>query len=884
MKKTLILLVVGLMFSISGFSQIGSSCSNPDSINALPFVKTGLNTGDAANNYTGSNFGAGNMSGFDYVFRYKPTTDISIHIKVTNIDYAPGVYVTKGCPDSPNVICLARDSSTNTDLEIFSVPLQADSTYYIVVSTHDYGGLTQTTNFNIEVSESQQYDLATYTYWVPRSSCSLNNDQQVHLEVINEGYDTIHNFYLNYSVNGGPVYTDYVDSMILPGARYYHFFTQHQDMSAIGEYKFKLYSELAGDGNLNNDTFKINIYHTDFVNTYPYYQDFETSNDWRSERVFGPGHLYNYSTWELGTPNAPIINSAASGTKAWVTSLDSLTNPFETSYIISPGFDFSGMINPVFECDIWYETANYDYAILEYSVDSGIHFTTIGTINDGENWYNTPASSSFQGWTGSSGGWIHAKHEMPSLAGLSKVIFRICFNGNITPSEGMAIDNVYIHESPLHDLGVINILNPKTGCGLQSDENLTVQIYNYGLDTIFSFPISYSLDGGAWVTDTVHQAIAFNDTLIYTFQNTIDLSATGNHTLIVKTNLSNDDYVPNDSITVQILNYQIITTYPYVQDFEANNGDFTTDGLNSTWEWGTPNDSIITNASSGNKCWVTNISGYANNPEQSQLYANCFDFTNMRNPKVKIDVWYETISPSGGQLESTIDTGNSWQVMGVSATIDTNWYSSGYMWIGSAGNWKTVYQELPSLIGKQNVQFRIKFIGATDGSGLGIDNFIICDNPLAGASYSYNGNQITFTDTSYNADSVKYIFSDGTTYTNQNPVYTINQDSVILTMVAYNFCGTDTTQLTIYKVGINANTLNNKIKIYPNPTHNFVLIESRELKIESVKIVDITGKTKIEYKNAKTDKKINLKALQKGIYFIKIRTDKGIVIKKIVKQ
>ncbi len=885
MIKYLIFLVITLIASTLSFAQTGSTCANPDSINSLPFVKTGLNTGDAGNNYTGTNINTTYMSGDDYVFRYKPASNINIHIKITNVDYAPGIFVIKGCPDSPSAICIARDSSDNSDLEIFSVPLQADSTYYIVVSTHDFAGLTMTTNFNIEVSESHQYDLAIYTFWVPRSSCSLNNDQQVHLEVFNEGYDTIHNFYLNYSVNGGSLYTDYVDTTLAPGDRYYHFFNQHQDMSSVGEYDFTLYSELAGDGNLNNDTLNVKIYHTSMVNTFPYYQDFETSNDWWSERVFYPGHLRNYSTWELGTPNAPIINSAASGTKAWVTSLDSLTNKFEESYLVGPGFDFSNLAQPVFESDIWYETANYDYAILEYSVDSGIHFTTIGTINDGENWYNTPSSSPYQGWTGSSGGWIHVKHEMPNLAGLSKVLFRIRFVGNSTQSEGFAVDNIYIHESPLHDLGVIQILNPVTGCSLSSNENITVKVYNYGLDTIHSFPISYSLDGGTWVTDTIHQAIAFDDTLTYTFQSNIDLSATGTHNIIVKTNLINDDYTTNDSIAEEIINYQKITSYPYIQDFDTDNGNFTTSGLNSSWEWGTPSDSIITNASSGTKCWVTNLSGYSNNPEQSYLYANCFDFSNLKNPKIKLDIWSETLSPSGGQLESTIDTGNSWQVMGVSATIDTNWYSSGYMWIGSSGNWKTVYQKLPTLIGKSDIQFRIKYISGTNNSGLALDNFIICDNPLAGADYTYNGNQISFTDTSYNADSVKYIFSDGTTYTIPNPVYTISADSVKLTLIAYNFCGSDTTTQTIYKTGIkNYNTY--KIKIYPNPAKNYLQIKSSKLKIYNCSIFNIYGQMMdIPIKKDKNNLLIyNTTNLQKGIYFIKLRTDKGTIIKKIIKQ
>lgn len=885
MLKFVVLLII-VFFSTFSFSQTGSSCSAPDSINSLPFIKTGLNTGDAANNYTGAIYNTLYMSGYDYVFRYKPVTDINIHVTVTNVNYAPSVFVVKNCPDSQNSVCLGRDTSDNTDLEILTVHLQADSTYYIIVSTRDFGGLTATTDFDIKVTESFQYDLAMYTYWVPQSSSLLNNDQQVHVEVINTGYDTIHNFFLNYSVNGGTVYTDYVDSTLIPGDRYYHYFTQHQDLSAIGEYKFKAYTQLTGDGDLGNDTVKYNVYHLDTIKTFPYYQDFETTNDWTTERTLIYEYMNVYSSWQLGTPNAQIINSAASGTKAWKTSLDSVYNQYETSFLLAPCFDFSNMTLPVFEADIWYDTFDYDYATFEYAIDSSaiVHFTAIGTINDGQNWYNTPSSSPFEGWNGHSGGWVHVKHEMPNLAGESKVLFRFKYYGGSTPTEGLAVDNISIHESPLKDLGVIKLVSPKTTCELGANESLKIQIYNYGFDTIYSFPVSYSINGGSFVTETVNQPIAFGDTLEYTFLNTVDLSSYGVYNIIIKTNLSGDQATSNDSILVKLINYQKISSFPYIQDFESSDGGFYADGINPSWEWGTPTDSVITNASSGTKCWVTNLSGYNNSPEESYLNTNCFDFTNLKNPKIKLDVWSETVSPSGGQIEVSEDSSISWQVVGQSATIDTNWYNQGYMWLGSTENWKTVYEKIPTYIGNPNLQFRIKFVGATQKSGLAIDNFIICDNPIAGFDYSYNSGLISFTDTSYNADSVKYIISDGTVFTSQNPIYNLTLDSVTINLIAYNFCGSDTTSLKIFKTNINQNNVD-EVSIYPNPVNDFINIKTKKLNIDNYEIIDVYGCKVRDLKILNNNIiNINTKYLMQGVYFIKLYTKKGIIVKKFVKN
>jgi uncharacterized repeat protein (TIGR02543 family) len=72
------------------------------------------------------------------------------------------------------------------------------------------------------------------------------------------------------------------------------------------------------------------------------------------------------------------------------------------------------------------------------------------------------------------------------------------------------------------------------------------------------------------------------------------------------------------------------------------------------------------------------------------------------------------------------------------------------------------------------------------------------------------------------------------------------------------------------------------IKIYPNPVKDELLIESADLTITKVEILDLSGKTVYRFNNVKN--KINVSLLPKGVYFVKLETGKGIVTKKIIKK
>jgi uncharacterized repeat protein (TIGR02543 family) len=73
------------------------------------------------------------------------------------------------------------------------------------------------------------------------------------------------------------------------------------------------------------------------------------------------------------------------------------------------------------------------------------------------------------------------------------------------------------------------------------------------------------------------------------------------------------------------------------------------------------------------------------------------------------------------------------------------------------------------------------------------------------------------------------------------------------------------------------------VKIYPNPAKDELRIETGELLIKRVEIVDITGKIIINCQLPVINS-INVSALSQGVYFIRVETDKEIVTEKFVKE
>jgi len=91
-------------------------------------------------------------------------------------------------------------------------------------------------------------------------------------------------------------------------------------------------------------------------------------------------------------------------------------------------------------------------------------------------------------------------------------------------------------------------------------------------------------------------------------------------------------------------------------------------------------------------------------------------------------------------------------------------------------------------------------------------------------------------------------------------------------------------------VGIEGISINDNLKIYPNPTNgNFTLdIESLKSETIEINILNMAGelvfKDKVQISEGKNQKNIDSKYFSKGVYLVKIKTSKGVINKKLIIQ
>src|SRR5262249_28230336 len=154
---------------------------------------------------------------------------------------------------------------------------------------------------------------------------------------------------------------------------------------------------------------------------FPYLQNFESG----TEGWYTNGEN---SSWAYGTPTSPKIKGAASGARAWKTSLTGNHNDNEVSYLYTPCFDYSRMARPTVSFSMAIDIAACitdpcDGFWLESSTN-GINWTKFGSYGLGTNWYNNPTDNL---WNTIDYSRWHVVSNIPSGPGAGIVRFRFVF-------------------------------------------------------------------------------------------------------------------------------------------------------------------------------------------------------------------------------------------------------------------------------------------------------------------------------------------------------------------------------------------------------------------------------------------------------------------------
>ncbi|MDD2192000.1 MAG: T9SS type A sorting domain-containing protein, partial [Bacteroidales bacterium] len=77
----------------------------------------------------------------------------------------------------------------------------------------------------------------------------------------------------------------------------------------------------------------------------------------------------------------------------------------------------------------------------------------------------------------------------------------------------------------------------------------------------------------------------------------------------------------------------------------------------------------------------------------------------------------------------------------------------------------------------------------------------------------------------------------------------------------------------------------NEILVYPNPTKDEVYIRAKGEQINSYSLCNISGQLLLKSEKIKTkSEKLNLSAFTKGVYILKVVTDKNVYSRKVIKR
>lgn len=297
---------------------------------------------------------------------------------------------------------------------------------------------------DIRLAEWPQADVRVSGLEINAPSCDSSATLPVVIRVQNQGLTSITNLSVGVRVGSGTVNNVQLLRTLAAGATD----TLQTALPLVfGNNAITAFTSLANDTDTRLDTLVSNRFLTGSIRQFPYLEQFDTPGNWHAGGI--------NSSWQRASPAATVINQALSGNASWVTNATGLVNAEERSWLESPCFDFSQLVQPSLSFGLWYNTPATAGANLQYSTDNGQTWQLLGSPTSGPNWYTAnsiPISNGQAVWTGvlNPTGWRVASLPLTFLAGQPSVKFRFqMFSpANAILGEGLAIDSFRIADPP----------------------------------------------------------------------------------------------------------------------------------------------------------------------------------------------------------------------------------------------------------------------------------------------------------------------------------------------------------------------------------------------------------------------------------------------------
>lgn len=590
------------------------------------------------------------------------------------------------------------------------------------------------------------------------TSSELSNSTPVTVELKNLGtIPPAGPFNISYRINGGTAITESVSSVVSPnGGTANYTFTQHADLSAAGSYLLEVWTDYPGDPHQENDTLttvirQLNNDPITLASTFTEGLESAAAATYLAPTLgFSGLDRCDFFASNGGGRVRTFVNTGFARTGANCATLDriaadpagtadSLIMTFNLSnysasdqiwldfYYKNHGIDFGRPGN-----EVWIRGDDQSAWIPVYALDTS--FANIGVYQPSAHINVTSilknavpvqtVSSSFQ-----------VKFGEEGFTSANSVV------ADANVDDGYSFDDITLSRST-NDISVDSLAAPSVSgiCALSNAETISIKVKNNSSITATNIPVTYSING-VTVTETIPSINPF-DSVIYSFTQTADLSAFQPYTIIAWSHYAGDNYSANDSLTpVNFRTSPVISSFPYLEGFEADSGYWYTGGINSSWALGTPAKTIIDKAANGTRCWVTSLAGHYNDGELSYLYSPCFNVSGLTQPVLSFSHIFQTEDNCDCDyhwVEYSTD-GVHWTKLGTVGN-GTNWYdnASRQAWQLSDTKWHVSSYDLPTGLSQVKFRFVMNSDPGTNYEGVGIDDIHIFDKAVI-----YSGADIT---------------------------------------------------------------------------------------------------------------------------------------------
>ncbi len=394
-------------------------------------------------------------------------------------------------------------------------------------------------------------DVGVAGWHTPNETCGLGDNEIISVIIKNYGSAPSPDTIPVICKFGASVFSDTLFGSIPPEDSVIFSFSEKIDLSIPNYYDdVQAYTSLEGDEDDRNDKFVRTFYSLPYINL-PYADNFEnTFSFWRENG--------DTSSFTHGVPNGFSLKNSHSGSRAWVTDLYNYYPEGDSSWIVSPCFNFSNVEKPIFDFFLWTEAEDtLDGLLLEYSIDDGTNWQKVPGHEytyDWE-WYNdTVLSLASRGWTGLNDTWNRHRQVLPDiLEGQSSVKFRFLFSSNDSNTyyEGVGIDDIKVYEAP-HDIGIISIDSLQTDCQFANEDKIWVSAKNFGLralnasDTLI-MGLKVNSDTVLYDTLQIGAIWPVGDTLSFQFTTGAPIQEAGIYELEAFTLIEADPYFYSDT-------------------------------------------------------------------------------------------------------------------------------------------------------------------------------------------------------------------------------------------------------------------------------------------------------------------------------------------------